>query len=81
MDRLDFSEDNAMAGVIRVMKMERIQSGQMELTFDVRTSVGNFPFDLKIPDQGSMAKNEEQALQELEKVFREALETVQHQLA
>ena len=70
-----------MAGLIRVMKMERIQGGQMELTFDVKTSMGQFPFDLKIPDQGSMAANEKQALQELEKVFREALEIVQHQLA
>jgi hypothetical protein len=70
-----------MAGQIRVLKMERVQSGQMELTFDLRTSVGQFPLDLKVPDQGSMAANEKQALQELEKVFREALEIVQHQLA
>jgi hypothetical protein len=61
--------------------MERVQSGQTELTFDLRTSVGRFPLDLKVPDQGSMAANEKQALQELEKVFREALEIVQHQLA
>jgi hypothetical protein len=70
-----------MAGQIRVMKMQRVQSGQMELTFDLRTSVGQFPFDLKISDQGSMAANEKQALQELETVFREALEIVQHRLA
>ena len=69
-----------MAGMIRVMKMERLQGGQMGLTFDVRTSAGQFPFDLKISDQGSMAANEKQALQELEKVFREALDLVQHQL-
>ena len=45
-------------GTIKVMKMDRAADSRMVITFDVQTSLGEFPFDIMIVDQGSMGANE-----------------------
>ncbi len=57
-------------GTIKVMKMDRAANSRMVITFDVQTSLGEFPFDIMIVDQGSMGANETQGLREFQTILK-----------
>jgi hypothetical protein len=46
------------------------------VTLEVRASIGNHTFDVRVEDQGSQPANEKQARAELRTLLQEALQTL-----
>jgi hypothetical protein len=69
-----------MAGSIRVNKMERDMGSKVVVNFDVHTSVGRLPIEMKVDDYGSAGENEKQALLEVRTMLEEALEMARNRL-
>jgi hypothetical protein len=75
-----FAGELMMAGLIRVDKIERTMGSKVVVNFDVHTSVGRLPIEMKVDDYGSSGENEKQALLEVQKLLEEALDMVRNKL-
>jgi hypothetical protein len=62
---------------IKIESITHAMQGAVEVTLDVRTSMGKLSVPLKFPDQGSAAANEQQALREFRAWLQEALQALE----
>jgi hypothetical protein len=74
-----FPGELMMAGYIRA-DIEHGMQSKVLVKFDVQTSAGPLPIELKIDDFGSPGENEKQALLVVRKRLEEALDMVRNKL-
>jgi hypothetical protein len=69
-----------MVSMVRTIKTQRVHGSKVLVELEVHTSVGPFKFPMTVDDDGSAARIERAALEELAKFLEEALALVRRQL-